>query len=156
MISFVVHDTKEFMNLLLKQNRFDDFCIRNIDIVTFALFQMDGTKNKEYYSLAEQELIQENYCYWKELKPYVFQIIKGQKLPKYIKIVFSVPAQKQKEICTVPANYFLNVLFEKNTVICTTGCSLKTFTMDKSAEFVWDKWVETFFHQIHIAITIQS
>lgn len=156
MISFIVHDTKGFMNLLLKQNGFDHFHIRQVDITTFALFQIDGVKNKEYYTLAEQELINEKYCCWGEVKQYAFQIIKGQKLPKSIKIVFSMPKQEAEQVCDIPANYFLNVLFEKNTVTCTTGCSLKVFAMDKTAEFAWDKWVEQFFHQLHIAITIQE
>ena len=86
MISFIIHDTKEFMNLLLKQNAFDDFYIRQMDITTFALFQIDGTRNKQYYSLAEQELMTDNYCFWQEIRHYAFEIIKGQKLPKNIKI----------------------------------------------------------------------
>ena len=36
MIALLVHDIKEFMNLLLKQNRFDDFYMRQIDITTFT------------------------------------------------------------------------------------------------------------------------
>ncbi len=60
MISFTIHDTKEFMHLLLKQNTFDNFCIYRMDITTFALFQIDGYKNKAYFSPAEQELITEH------------------------------------------------------------------------------------------------
>ena len=45
LISFTIHDTKEFMHLLLKQNIFDSFCIYRMDITTFALFQIDGYKN---------------------------------------------------------------------------------------------------------------
>ena len=67
MISFIVHDTKEFMNLLLKQNSFDNFCVRQIDITTFTLFQIDGTKNKQYYTLSEQEMITEKYCFWHDI-----------------------------------------------------------------------------------------
>ncbi len=155
MIALLVHDTKEFMNLLLKQNRFDDFYMKQIDITTFTLFQIDGKRNKQYYSLAEQELITDNYCFWKEIRPYAFQIIKGQKLPKSIKIVFSLPKNKTDVISNVPATFFLNVIFEQNTLMCTTGYALETFSMDKTAEFDWDNWVIAFFHELKIAVTKQ-
>ena len=151
MIALLVHDTKEFMNLLLKQNRFDDFYMKQIDITTFTLFQIDGKRNKQYYSLAEQELITDNYCFWKEIRPYAFQIIKGQKLPKSIKIVFSLPKNKTDAISNVPATFFLNVIFEQST----TGYALETFSMDKTAEFDWDNWVIAFFHELKIAVTKQ-
>lgn len=155
MISFIIHDTKEFMNLLLKQNAFDDFYIRQMDITTFALFQIDGTKNKQYYSLAEQELMTDNYCFWQEIRHYAFEIIKGQKLPKNIKIIFSLPECKNDMVCSIPATFFLNIIFEKNTVTCMTGCSLKTFSFDKTAEYAWDEWVLSFFHALKIAIIKQ-
>ena len=155
MISFTIHDTKEFMHLLLKQNTFDNFCIYRMDITTFALFQIDGYKNKAYFSPAEQELITENYCFWKEIRHYAFEIIKGQKLPKQIKIIFSINQNKTEMICATPANYFLNISFEHNTITCTTGCSLLKFSMDKTAEHEWDKWVLELFQKLKIAIITQ-
>ena len=144
MISFTIHDTKEFMHLLLKQNTFDNFCIYRMDITTFALFQIDGYKNKAYFSPAEQEI-----------RHYAFEIIKGQKLPKQIKIIFSIPQNKTEMICATPANYFLNISFEHNTITCTTGCSLLKFSMDKTAEHEWDKWVLELFQKLKIAIITQ-
>ena len=44
MIALLVHDTKEFMNLLLKQNRFDDFYMKQIDITTFTILFFSGTR----------------------------------------------------------------------------------------------------------------
>lgn len=155
MISFTIHDIKEFMNLLLKQNTFDNFCICRMDITTFALFQIDGYKNKDYFSSAEQELITENYCFWKEVRHYAFEIIKGQKLPKQIKIIFSIPQNKSEIICNIPANYFLNINFEHNTITCTTGCSLLKFSMDKTAEHAWDEWILQLFQKLKIAIIKQ-
>lgn len=152
MISFTIDDTKEFMNLLLKQTAFDHFHIRQIDITTFANFQINGLKNKDYFSLAEKELITEKYCFWEEIRPFAFQIIKGQKLPKNIKIIFSMPENKKELVCPIPATFFLNIIFEQNTLTCTTGCSLKTFSMDKTAHYAWDEWVLSFFHKLKIAI----
>ena len=51
--------------------------------------------------------------------------------------------------------FFLNVIFEQNTLMCTTGYALETFSMDKTAEFDWDNWVIAFFHELKIAVTKQ-
>ena len=50
---------------------------------------------------------------------------------------------------------FLNVIFEQNTLMCTTGYALETFSMDKTTEFDWDNWVIAFFHELKIAVTKQ-
>ena len=52
-------------------------------------------RNKQYYSLAEQELITDNYCFWKEIRPYAFQIIKGQNFLKALKLCFHCLKIKQ-------------------------------------------------------------
>ena len=97
----------------------------------------------------------DNYCFWQEIRHYAFEIIKGQKLPKNIKIIFSLPEHKNNMVCSIPATFFLNMIFEQNTVTCTTGCSLKPFSFDKTAEYAWDEWVLSFFHQLKIAIIKQ-
>ncbi len=155
MLSFIVHDTKEFMNLLLKQNAFDSFELVQMDITTFALFQIEGLRNKEYFSLAEQELLLGKYCLWREIRPFAFEIIKGQKLPKSIKMVLSMPQNKKELVCNASANYFLNITFSQNVLVCTTGCALQTFSPDKTAEYAWDDWVLSFFQKLHIAVIKQ-
>ena len=154
MLSFTIHDTKEFMTLLLKQNAFDSFQLRQMDITTFALFQIDGLQNKEFYPLEQQELLTEKYCLWKEIRPYAFQLVKGHRLPKSIKIIFAMPEKKCELVSPIPATYFLNVSFAKNTVTCTTGCSLKTFSMDKTAEQAWDSWILALFQKLKIAVVM--
>ncbi|HIT88430.1 MAG TPA: hypothetical protein IAB62_12280 [Candidatus Coprocola pullicola] len=156
MLSFIVHDTKEFMNLLLKQTAFDSFELRQMDITTFALFQIDGLRNKSYFPLAEQELFAGKYCLWKEIRPFAFEIIKGQKLPKSIKIIFSMPENKKELVCAVSATYFLNITFSQNILTCTTGCSPKIFSLDKTAEHAWDEWIISFFQKLKIAVIKQS
>lgn len=42
---------------------------------------------------------------------------------------------------------FLNIKFESNKLSCTTGTSLKTFSLDKSVEEAWDRYAAEFLRQ---------
>lgn len=151
MINFEIADNKIFMNMLLKENIFDNFEVRNIEIHTFAKFEISGLIDKTYFSLAEQEFITHKYCIWKDLKSIVFQMIKGNKLPKFIKIIFSYEDSKVNEICENAAALFLNIIFENNKIVCTTGCSEKNFSLDKKVENEWDLHIKEFFKTNNIA-----
>ena len=39
---------------------------------------------------------------------------------------------------------FLNLQFKNNSLLCTTGTSLKTFSMDKRPEQLWDDMILSF------------
>lgn len=145
MIIFDIVNNKLFMNTLFKNSVFDIFEVRNIEIKTFASFQVSGLLEKNYFSLDEQELILRKYCLWSDLKPIIFQLIKGDKLPKFIKIVFSYNDDKINEICENSAALFLNIVFENNKISCITGSSEKIFSLDKKVENSWDNHIKNFF-----------
>ncbi len=155
MLYLTINDTKEFMTKLLKSEIFDSFCLRSIDITTFASFQISGMRNKEYYSLEEQEFLTEKFCMWSEIRPYAFQIMKGNRLPKSIKIIFSLSEQKKEQFADASA-LFLNIQFENHTVNCTTGCSTQTFSLDKSLDYSWDQWVLSYLKEHSIGIDVNQ
>ena len=90
MLAFTVNDTKSFMNLLLKGDTFDAFSFRQGELTTFASFIIEGKRNMDFYTAEEQEAGLSRYVHWEEMRPFVFQAIKGNKLPKSIKLVFSL------------------------------------------------------------------
>ena len=49
--------------------------------------------------------------HWEEMRPFVFQAIKGNKLPKSIKLVFSLAEEKLANLPNTKAA-FLNILFK--------------------------------------------
>lgn len=151
MLAFTIYDTKIFMALLLKGNTFDAFELRSLDVTTFASFQISGKRNKEFYNLDEQEFFQTRFCSWKEIRPYAFEVIKGTKLPKSIKIVFSLEENELQKFDNASA-LFLNIQFENNEILCTTGCSQIEFSLDKSLDYNWDQWILSFFQKNNIGI----
>ena len=88
MLALNIINIKDFMNYLFKSNIFDNLETREIKINTFINFEINGTINKDFFDLDSE--IKRKYCLWSEVKPYIFNIIKGKRLPKYIKIILSV------------------------------------------------------------------
>lgn len=45
---------------------------------------------------------------------------------------------------------FVNFQYDGKNLTCTTGTSLKTFTLDKSLDHIWDELIQKFFKQQQI------
>ena len=150
MLAFTVNDTKSFMNLLLKGDTFDAFSFRQGELTTFASFIIEGKRNMDFYTAEEQEAGLSRYVHWEEMRPFVFQAIKGNKLPKSIKLVFSLAEEKLANAA------FLNILFKEHTILCTTAISQEAFSLDKSSERLWEEYILKFFKKNAIGIRKQE
>lgn len=155
MLAFTINDTKSFMNLLLKGDSFDTFHFRQGEVTTFASFVIEGKRNLDFYTAEEAEMGLSRYVHWDEIRPFVFQTIKGNRLPKSIKLIFSLPDEKLEHLPNTAAA-FLNILFKNNIVHCTTAISQKTFSLDKSSENLWEEYVLKFFKKNGIAFQLQN
>ncbi len=155
MLAFTINDTKKFMALLLKGETFDSFHFRQGEVTTFASFVIEGKRNMEFYSAEEIEQGLSRYVRWEEIRPFVFQAIKGSKLPKSVKLVFSLPDEKLENLPNTSAA-FLNILFKENTVLCTTAISQKNFSLDKNGEKLWEDYMIKFFRKHEIGILLQE
>ena len=152
MRSIIVEDVKNFMGKLLVGTEFDDYLVSEVSITTYNTFTINGRINKNFYSEEELEQISEREnSYWKELKPICYDLIKGKKTPLKFKMVFSLTRQNiEKKLVESGLNYsandinglFLNILYEKDVLVCTTGISMNLFTLDKSIEEYWDNDVQ--------------
>ena len=154
MLAFTINDTKSFMHTLLKSDVFDAFLFRQGEITTFASFSIDGKRNPDFYSSDELESGLSAYAGWEEIRPFVFQTLKGNKLPKSIKLVLSLPEEKLVHLPNTKAA-FLNLTFRENEILCTTAIAQETFSLDKQGEAVWEDYILKFFKKYHIGIQVQ-
>lgn len=90
-------------------------------------------------------------CIGRKCVPFVFQAIKGNKLPKSIKLVFSLAEEKLSNLPNTKAA-FLNILFKEHTILCTTAISQEAFSLDKSSERLWEEYILKFFKKNAIGI----
>jgi len=144
----VGEEVKTFMNKLLKDCTFDDFEVRNIKIQTFVKYDINCNLSNDCIKENKKERF---FCNWGEIKPYIFQIIKGKKKPLSIKIIFSMPEKKALEIHNNAKALFLNLNFENDVITFTTGTSQINFNMDKKVDILWEEYIKEFFKKYNIA-----
>lgn len=148
MYSFYItgNNIKKFMNILLKGDKFDKFEVRSCELTTFVKFEVDCRLNKDWLDEDTDRI----YCKWQELKPYVFEIIKGKKKPKNMKFVMALSQKCAEKVHPNALACFINIVFEENKVVVTTGTAQKEFSLDKSPELFWEDKIKGLFNSIEI------
>ncbi len=147
-----VDNIREFTSRLFVGEFFDNFLAVEATIHTATTFTLDGHVNKDFVGEEGMQLPEyaEGVVMWKKIKPICYDIIKGRKVPQKFKIIFKMPSYiveaflKRTQLNIDKNNVaglYLNVNFQENKMNCTTGASLKTFSLDKSLEQQWDEYM---------------
>ncbi len=157
MYVFYIRDgeVKNFMNKILREQYFDDFDLRNVEIQSFAKFDIDGKADKNFMtdeSLEDNDIDKVFFCKWGRIRPYVFEFVKGKVKPSYMKFVISASRELLESVSDNAAALFLNFVFEKDRVVCTTGTAQKNFSLDKKLDIAWEEYVKGLFRDIQIAV----
>ncbi len=159
MRSIRIENIKNFTKALFTEDAFDGFLVTEAAFSTITNIIIDGHINKEFMGEAELALPEnrEEAVYWKKLRPLCYEIIKGQKVPLRFKVVLMMPSDMVLgfldsaglDFEPVQVNaLFLNINFQNGRLVCTTGTSMKAFTLDRSLEHAWDDQVEKFLMRV--------
>jgi hypothetical protein len=143
-------DIKKFMALVLSGNAFDRLQLRSGELMTRARFEIDGRLNKDFDGIETERA----YCLWGEVRHNVFDLIKGKKLPKYIKLVFALDDAAIEQLHPNAKAAFINMVFENGKITFTTGTAQKNFSMDKGLDEIWENKVKEMFNKLGIAVNI--
>ena len=83
---------------------------------------------------------------WSKIKGLCFDLIKGKHTPLYFKFVLHMQPDKAASMLEkaqvdpgVIRALVLNIRYDGEKTVLTTGCAYQVFTMDKSADTAWDK-----------------
>ena len=128
MLSLSVTDVKGFMAELLKGKAFDDFGLHSALIHNFACFEI--SRDKTNIELK-----------WAAVKPFVFEVVKGNIAPRLLKIVFIMPGEI---VDLQEANLFLNINFDGAKLAVTSGLAQKNFSADKTPHRKWNEYILNF------------
>lgn len=146
MEAFDITNRKDFMAKLLKSDLFDTFEVR--EIVAHVAFKMvlDGKRNNDYFHDIDEdpETVYSSYLTWGEMRRHVYELMTGKKLPTYFKIIFSTSQAKTSQLSSDASTFYLNITFKDNHITCSTGTAYNCFTLDKSAEKIWDDRIRHF------------
>lgn len=154
MKSIQVDEVKNFTARLFLKDDFNDFLLNEAVIRTYNTFTIDGHIQKDFYSAEEYEVLKEKeLSSWSNMRDICFSLIKGNKTPLSFKIVFQLSSEKIKELLKENGNenqydsiegLYLNIKYENRSIQCISGTSLRSFTMDKSVENMWDNYIDKF------------
>lgn len=168
MISRTVAYLGDFTKKLLIGDTFDAFLLSRAQIVTGTTLTLDGHLNAAYFDTPEDPVEADAkgsapvpaYASWAECKALAFHRIKGNRLPLSFQFVLMANDAMTQALCTKAdslqpeqiAGLFLNIAYNGADIVCTTGISLHTFTLDQTAAHLWDEEVEGFFKMQQIAL----
>lgn len=151
MIAESITNIKKFMGALLASDYFDHFLVNSVTVTTYGTFHIDGHLKKDFYTQEEWEALPEkNYATYETIRPICYDLIKGKKLPLHFKMIFSLNQTERLKLLETSnttltsedvADLFLNIKYDAGTVTCSTGTSYTVFTMDKSFEQTFDKYI---------------
>lgn len=138
---------------LLKGTEFDEFLLHEAMVKMKTDYKFDGFVNKAFDDPEDKEGIEKKenaskYVSWSEIKPIVFELIKGKKTPLSFTISLLLPTEAKnnllenagdKEDSIENIDFLLQVKFDReNGGHIITGVSRRSFSLDRSAEREWD------------------
>lgn len=144
MIALEIISMKNFMSHLLSGDAFDIFLLEEATISTANTYTIDGHMNVDFYTPEERtkEYIPYDFRPWSELKGLCFDLIKGKHTPLYFKFVLQLKPEHLSQILGAEPGQVkalvLNIRYDGNKALLTTGTSYHTFVMSKEADLAWD------------------
>lgn len=155
MKQFEIEETGKFMSELLSGERYDSFYLFEARIKADIDYSINGKINRDFFDSDEKDrMAAEEYIGWKNIKPVVYGLVKGDKLPLNLKLILMFNREnitRLVEMNNLPISendigaLFFNVLYESGSLMVTTGTSIKTFSLDKTLDHVWDDTVEKYY-----------
>jgi hypothetical protein len=161
MTALKIEDVKAFTSRLFVREDFDAFLVKEVSIITYNSFTIDGHIRQGYYTREElEEGGFEELSTWSMLRPFCFSLIKGKKLPGSFRIVLQLPRRSLEGFAGKIGmdagqiqGLYLNIRYEDGALYCVTGTSMNLFTMDKTLEEEWDRAVKEFMRSHGIVCT---
>lgn len=150
MQAYKVENTKNFMTSLLVGEMFDDFLLEEAYIKTYNSFTIDGRIIPEFYD--DYEFGYE-FSSWKDSKHLCFDLIKGKQLPVSFHFILQLKPENINKLLSDNASTVssdcvksltLNIKYGNGEITIVTASSMNSFTLDKSADKIWDEHIRYF------------
>ena len=158
MIALHLQETKDFMNKFLAGDLFQDFLLLESTITNGITYSIDGRLAKDA-SEEQQAQSPDGMIALGNIRPMLFQMVKGTQTPSYMKFVLALSGQQMSQLINGiqgtaatndVRNLCINITYQNQQLLCTTGVSYSTFCKDKALELEWDRVVSLYLkkHQI--------
>ena len=154
MTNFEIENTKEFLNMLFTNDKYDSFYLFELRLKVELDYYISGKLNKGYIQDEMEADTDSDYIQWKDIKGTILGLIKENRLPDSMKLILMFNADNVErliEMNNLPISpegvggLFMNIYLEQGQMQLTTGTSMKVFTLDKTLEQVWDSTVSKYY-----------
>lgn len=156
MIALQLPEVRIFMNKLLCTECFDNFLLQEATIQSAISYHIEGNLHSDFYSEEELELEQLkdlSFIPYGRVRTQCFDLIKGKHTPSFFKFVLLLsPDNLERTLKQTGSSLsssdvsaaFINLKFQNNQLILTTGISYRIFTTDKTFDLEWDGLMKRF------------
>ena len=144
------------MTKLLSGSSFDSFLLEEASLSMQVTWVLDGKINKGFYSEEEWEDASTHpypLIAWSEVRGHMRELIRGKKAPAALSIVLHLRPDYCEKILTAVGYtqlkenigaMVLNIRYDGSEVTLVTGIALKSFTLDRNADRIWDETMEKY------------
>ena len=153
------------MAKLLVTDVFDIFRMQEASLITSVTYNINGRIRSDFYSTEERENITGDFIPWSEMRPRLFELIKGKNTPVSFRLTLSLDDGRMQALMAKesPEGHqdalralVINIRFENGAVNIITGTSYDSFVLDKSEEQIWDNAFSKFLANKGIEFTPQQ
>lgn len=155
MIAQKISNLHQFTKQLFLEQTFDSFLVSELTISTYNSFHIDGRLKREFFTEEEwNKFGSERFSSWAQLRPICFSLIKGKKLPLSFQIILRLSNSDMEllfsdtPLPTELDGLFLNIVYKNEELICTSGTAYKQFTMNRSTDQLWDRYLTDLLEKI--------
>ena len=151
MRAYKITETGNFMTKLLSGRTFDSFLLEEASLSIKTTWILDGKINRNFYSSEEWE-DETNHPFplisWGEVRGHMRELIRGKKAPASLSIVLELRPDMMEQLLADEGYprlmdnigaMVLNIRYDGSEVTLVTGIALKSFTLDRNAERIWDE-----------------
>ena len=90
MILITADNPKDFMAKLLVSDVFDIFRLQEASLITSVTYNINGRLHPDFFSPEERENLTEEFISWAEMRPKLFELIKGRNTPVSFRLTTSI------------------------------------------------------------------
>ncbi len=162
MKSFTTTDIRPFMVGLLNDKLFSGWHMREAELNLMTHIEIDGRINQDYLTDEEKQQLPDPFITWDEIQPRIKGLIQGGHTPTMMNIVLAMnPARVKDMPAESVGSLQLNIRYETvpsesgprtQRLTLVTATSMKTFSLDKTPERIWDDAVPKYFKAHGIAL----
>ena len=143
MISLLITDQKDFTGKLFGGETFDKFIVAEAEFVTAfrTTIHCSGADAEDQLPVT-----------WAAVRPVAYRLLQGNKLPRRFRVSLRLTDEAAARTAASfgldpdeePPALFMNVHYERGALRLVTGCSRKTFTLDRTLDESWDEAVKKY------------